>query len=536
MSEQYKEAETLKITPPAEEVSSERMVVEETDNDKPILVEGNAKVANLPSPLNRDPFVGTVLNNRYRVLSLIGKGATSAVYRAEDTKFNQNVAVKILRNHLAEDRTIVQRFEQEAKTARLLRHPNIANVRGCEKTGSGIPYLVMDLVEGTSLQDAIKAAGWLSVERTVEIFVQVCAALAAAHEKGIVHRDLKPSNIMLTDTPDGSLLVKVLDFGVAKIMPATGDTVLKLTQTGEMLGSILYMSPEQCLDKDLDGRSDCYSLGCVMYETLTGKPPLSARTAFETMNKHMSEMPERLDRVRTDVVWPHELQAVLFKAMAKDPKQRYQTIIQLQDDLQTVLHSTSPKAGQPCASARQAASPIENARTNKIRRLVRGSEVGRLGRLSLAEFLLLLAGGILIVFLPGVGMIIPVLLLAALLVGFQSMKAFQKYAASVTRSAQPIRMLLTRVDEQFLWLNSANSPGYRIDLTPINSNHLGIEGLKVDPADDSAVHRWRDLYFELLQSQAGNCLADVYFDENNEPVAVSVNGALAWKAGWWGAK
>ena len=350
MSEQYKEPETLKINPQTEDVTSERIVVEESDTNKTFVVESSNHQTKLPSPLNRDPFIGTVLNDRYRVLSLIGKGATSAVYKVEDTKLNQTVAIKVLRNHLAEDPTIIRRFEQEAKTARLLRHPNIVNVRGCEKTGSGIPYLVMDLVEGTSLQDAIKAAGWLSVERTAEVFVQVCAALAAAHEKGIVHRDLKPSNIMLTASEDGSLLVKVLDFGVAKVLPATGDTVLKLTQTGEMLGSILYMSPEQCLDKELDGRSDCYSLGCVMYETLTGKPPLLARTAFETMNKHMSEMPERLDKVRPNLKFSPDLQYIIFKAMAKEPNQRYQRIVQLQDDLQKLSTHTEAVPGHSMKS------------------------------------------------------------------------------------------------------------------------------------------------------------------------------------------
>ena len=274
----------------------------------------------------------------------------STVYKAKDSQVNQIVAIKILHSHLASDAGIVRRFEQEAKTARILIHPNILAVRGYGKTSRGVPYLVLDLAEGTTLQETIKAAGWIPVERAIDIFMQVCAALAAAHEKRIVHRDLKPSNIILTTSADGNLLVKVLDFGVAKILPATGDTVLKLTQTGEMLGSILYMSPEQCLDKELDGRSDCYSLGCVMYETLTGKPPLSARTAFETMNKHMTEMPERLNLVRPDLKWSPGLQYIIFKAMAKDPKNRYEKINQLQDDLQKLVKgdnlTTRPSAAK----------------------------------------------------------------------------------------------------------------------------------------------------------------------------------------------
>jgi serine/threonine protein kinase len=341
MNEQHKEVETS-----LSKVEQPQIVVGEAPEGNLAVVESSSKTTRLPVRLKQDPFVGTLLNDRYQVLSLIGKGATSAVYKAEDTKLNQPVAIKVLRSHLAEDPAIMRRFEQEAKTARLLQHPNIVDVRAYEKTDDGIPFLVMDLIEGTSLQDEITVAGWLPAERTVAIFIQVCAALAAAHEKGIVHRDLKPGNIMLTDGPDGGLLVKVLDFGVAKILPATGDTVLKLTQTGEMLGSILYMSPEQCLDKELDGRSDCYSLGCVMYETLTGKPPLSARTAFETMNKHMSDMPERLDRVRPDLKWSEGLQYIVFKSMAKEPGLRYQRITQLQDNLQMLSTNAGAVPGQ----------------------------------------------------------------------------------------------------------------------------------------------------------------------------------------------
>jgi serine/threonine-protein kinase len=340
MSEQYREPEAKKTAPFKDEAPVESIVVDKATESKPALVERSDGPMRRPSPRNRDPFVGTTLNDRYHVLSLIGEGATSAVYKAEDTKLNEAVAIKILHSHLAADATIMRRFEQEAKTSRLLRHPNIVDVRSYEKSDDGIPYLVMDLAEGTSLQDVLKASGWLPADQTIAIFIQVCAALSAAHENGVVHRDLKPSNIMLTDAPDGNLLVKVLDFGVAKILPATGDTVLKLTQTGEMLGSILYMSPEQCLDEDLDGRSDCYSLGCVMYETLTGKPPLLARTAFETMNKHMSDMPERLDRVRPDLKWSPGLQHIIFKAMAKDPNRRYQKIVQLQDELEKLATGT----------------------------------------------------------------------------------------------------------------------------------------------------------------------------------------------------
>ncbi|MDZ4832487.1 MAG: protein kinase [Candidatus Melainabacteria bacterium] len=284
----------------------------------------------------RDPNVGTIIDDRYYLQTLIGRGATSSVYEATDAKEEQSVAVKLMHSHLVLEEMIVKRFEQEAKTARLLQHPNIVQIDEFNVTENGVPYLVMELVKGTSLQEVVKGAGWLPIGRALAIFSQICAALAAAHEKAIVHRDLKPSNIMLTTTDGGDLLVKILDFGIAKQISMLSDTELRLTQAGEALGSLLYMSPEQCLDQDIDNRSDCYSMGCVMYETLTGKPPLCARTAFETMNKQIAEMPERLDRVRPDLAWPAGLEQVIFKAMAKDPAHRYQKITDLQDALENI--------------------------------------------------------------------------------------------------------------------------------------------------------------------------------------------------------
>jgi serine/threonine protein kinase len=287
----------------------------------------------------RDPNVGTILDDRYYLQLLLGRGATSSVYEATDARADRSVAVKLMHSHLVSEHMIVRRFEQEAKTSQLLQHPNIAKVEEHNVSASGVPYLIMELVRGTSLHDVVKGAGWLPIARALAIFSQVCAALAAAHEKSIVHRDLKPSNIMLATTDGGDLLVKVLDFGIAKQISMESDADLRLTQAGEALGSLLYMSPEQCLDQDIDNRSDCYSLGCVMYEALTGKPPLCARTAFETMNKQISEMPERLERVRPDLNWPEGLEDVVFKAMQKNPAARYQNISDLLDDLQKIAEN-----------------------------------------------------------------------------------------------------------------------------------------------------------------------------------------------------
>jgi serine/threonine protein kinase len=286
-----------------------------------------------PDAAVADVFIGTMLDDRYRVLSLIGSGATASVYKAEDTRLKRFVAVKVLHNHLLSDVEIVRRFEREARTATSISHPNVVTVYDSGTTPTKQPYMVMEYVEGKTLEDVLQQQQVLPLKRLVSIFTQVCAALAAAHEKGVIHRDLKPSNIMLVQKPDGEEHVEVVDFGIASVMPVQGDAFMKLTQTGAMLGTLLYMSPEQCLDQHLDGRADVYALGCVLYETVTGKPPINARTAFETMNKHLTDMPLRLKNVRPDLDWPPALERVIFKAMAKKPEDRYQSIVEMQNDL-----------------------------------------------------------------------------------------------------------------------------------------------------------------------------------------------------------
>ena len=543
MSEQYREPEAKKTAPFKDEAPVESIVVDKATESKPALVERSDGPMRRPSPRNRDPFVGTTLNDRYHVLSLIGEGATSAVYKAEDTKLNEAVAIKILHSHLAADATIMRRFEQEAKTARLLRHPNIVNVRRYEKTDSDIPYLVMDFVEGTSLHDAIKVDGWLPAERTIEIFIQVCAALATAHEKGIVHRDLKPSNIMLTDAPDGSLLVKVLDFGVAKVLPATGDTVLKLTQTGEMLGSILYMSPEQCLDKDLDGRSDCYSLGCVMYETLTGKPPLSARTAFETMNKHMSEMPEALDRVRPDLKFSPGLQYIIFRAMSKDPEDRYQMIGQFQDDLQKLSDGTVLNLDQFAKTNRDNlvvsdtfAEEISNYRKRVMDFRIKGFLI------SFAHILALFAVVGLYVWsqsLIVLGISLALFMLAMAVCGFLHIRMGEKEDKIARRARSQI---IEKAECVNAYITSINChifhdelyPRFWVDIEPQSEGgemmSLQITSMLMgDPVWENLSKMARRKGFgeqKLLPMPV-----EVYLAPNKQPVAVAVNGVFAWVIG-----
>jgi serine/threonine-protein kinase len=211
----------------------------------------------------------------------------------------------------------------------------------------------MDYLQGVALSDLIKDEGQLGVERSIKVLSQATDALDHAHRMGVIHRDLKPSNIMLIDYEDEKDYVKVVDFGVAKIITAGGEQQ-RLTQMGEVCGSPVYMSPEQCQGLELDNRSDIYSMGIVIYETLTGRLPILGKTMVDTMSKHITDMPPHFNEVRPDLYIPERLEAVVFKALAKDPADRHQSMAELTRDLETaiprpgksaVLRSDAPQQG-----------------------------------------------------------------------------------------------------------------------------------------------------------------------------------------------
>lgn len=303
-----------------------------------------------------DPIVGTRLADRYLVEGFIGRGATSTVYRAKDCEKipesggssqgssngkhfeSGEVAVKVLHPHLSADVAVIKRLSQEAKSLREFKHKNVVQVLSLGMTKQGQPFLVMELVRGESLLDHMRRKGALDSKVFLNLCDQILDAVGAAHSRGILHRDLKPGNIMLSQNSELSdnFEVKLLDFGIAKIVPMQGDTFFRLTQTGEMMGSLLYMSPEQCMEHDWDLRGDIYSLGCVFYEALTARAPLIGRTAFETMNKHLSEMPPPLSAVRPDLKFLPGLEFVVMKMLEKNPQQRYQNAHDVQRDLKQV--------------------------------------------------------------------------------------------------------------------------------------------------------------------------------------------------------
>lgn len=284
----------------------------------------------------------TIINDRYKVMSLLGSGGMGSVYKVEDKTLGKIFAVKVLSPKLTEDQAAFRRFSQEAKASSELNHPNINNVYEQGTTDSGAPFLVMDYLDGETLGDLLKKEGRLQYERAIDIFEQICQALEQAHSKGVIHRDVKPSNIIITRAEGGGEIVKVVDFGIAKVLPAADNKTAQLTQTGEIFGSPLYMSPEQCNGENLDARSDIYSLGCTMFETLTGRAPFAAANPFKVMMNQVQMPPPAMKSVAAKLEIPNSLESVVMTCLDKNPGNRYQTVSALQLDLKRVLAGKPP--------------------------------------------------------------------------------------------------------------------------------------------------------------------------------------------------
>lgn len=280
------------------------------------------------SPIAKE--AGTIIDDRYEIVSLLGVGGMSSVYRVHDRVLDRVVALKMLHPHITEQRNSAQRFIKEAKAEGLIQHPNVIGVLSVNATAAGHIYIVMEYLQGTSLADAIKDGPIKNQERCLDLFLQICRGLRAAHAKGIVHRDLKPSNIMLVD--DGRT-PKIVDFGIA-LLYEDANREQRLTRDGAIIGSPEYMSPEQCEVKPLDVRSDIYSLGCLMYEVLTGTPLFAGDNAIEMMCKQVAEVPKSVIEIAP---WTSPVfTPILAKCLQKNPEDRYQTIDELLMVLGTV--------------------------------------------------------------------------------------------------------------------------------------------------------------------------------------------------------
>jgi len=294
--------------------------------------------------VKKDDVIGSMLDDKYLVLSEIGRGGMSIVYKAKHEVMDRLVAIKMLQAGLMGDQTSIKRFRQEAQAASCLQHKNVITMYNYGISNSGQPFIVMDFLEGHSLSDLIKRENHLKSLRAATIFIQACDALAHAHQKGVLHRDLKCSNIMLIEQDGQPDFVKVVDFGIAKLMPSSGKQVQNLTQTGEVFGSPIYMSPEQCMGLPLDPRSDVYSMGTMLYETITGQPPLLGANIIDTMQMHVETVPSLPTLIRADLQISKALEAVCMRALAKKPEDRFSSMTEFRDVLQGIypaLHEDS---------------------------------------------------------------------------------------------------------------------------------------------------------------------------------------------------
>ncbi|HEY9775043.1 MAG TPA: protein kinase [Planktothrix sp.] len=282
--------------------------------------------------------------NKYEFLGTIGSGGMGVIYKARQVVMDKVVAIKMLHQHLVSPEAF-RRFQLEGHAAGMLSHPNIIAIYDLGITDSDQPYMVMEFVDGITLSQLIASGQTLTVARFAKIFLQVCDGLAHAHGRNVLHRDIKPSNIMLVRAKDGTEQVRIMDFGIAKIVDDTVFGGQKLTKTGDAIGSPLYMSPEQGKGGAVDGRSDLYSLGCVMYEVLSGKPPFMGSTTMETLLKHFNERPVPLTRVKTHRIEP-EQDAMVMKLLQKDPALRYQSMSELMNDLQLLLAASGRGIGR----------------------------------------------------------------------------------------------------------------------------------------------------------------------------------------------
>jgi len=298
-----------------------------------------------------DPFIGKVLDSKYELLARLGAGGAGIVYRARRLHIGDEVAVKILNADYILDKTAAERFRREARSAAMIRHANVVTIHDfSESRLGGSAYIVMELVRGTSLREILNHDGRMMPERAVALMQDVCAGVAVAHRQGLVHRDLKPDNVIVQAPEfDGEREVaKVVDFGIAKLRGTTSE--FNLTQTGVMVGTPFYMSPEQWRGEQLDARSDVYSLGTMLYEMIEGTPPFNATTLPELINKHLNEEPPRF---ASSLNVPPALEIICRRALAKKPEERPADASVFSREIQLALSSPVSKPKLPGSSSEQ---------------------------------------------------------------------------------------------------------------------------------------------------------------------------------------
>ncbi|MBX9694552.1 MAG: serine/threonine protein kinase, partial [Cyanobacteria bacterium] len=307
--------------------SSEWLLPEESSSpfsrEPGFACEGTKTIEEQEIPVNPQSFP----LDRYKPLAILGRGAAGTVFLARDRLLAKKVALKILHQLTAEQ---LIAFQEEARATSRLNHENIVHVLDFGATKTGAPYMVMEVFAGESLESWLKKYNRLSEDLAIHIALQVCEALNFAHQHRIFHRDIKPSNIMLSN--EELPTVCLIDFGIAKVAAATGTTTTEF-QNRTLAGTPSYLSPDPAMGRNYDERSEIYSLGCVLFEMMTGEPPFAGMTALETIGMHVNQPPRQLTEVCVTSTW---LEKVVSTCLEKDPTARYQTMKNLQDALWVV--------------------------------------------------------------------------------------------------------------------------------------------------------------------------------------------------------
>lgn len=330
----------------------------EKEADAPVLPPASAKETGARRHFDPRRELDDLVQQGYEFFDRIGKGSLGYVYQAKSKNIQDFLAVKIFHRKLFENKRTLKRLEQEARRAQELSHPHLAAVYSFGVSQKGYPYLVMDFLSGPSLAEIIQEEGFLDVPRAIDIFLQVAEALQYAHGENMLHRDLKPSNIYLMKAEDGRDFVKVSDLGIAKVLPNPGRETKYMTPEGEEFGNPSYMSPEQCMGEKLGPASDLYSLGCVMYEALSGKLPVSSSNPVRLAFKQVSEIPKPLTTRFKDLDIPENLNTVVMNLLEKDPGARFASAKELKEALLAVKAGKVPKLNKARGSDKEPGKQI----------------------------------------------------------------------------------------------------------------------------------------------------------------------------------
>jgi serine/threonine protein kinase len=305
-----------------------------------------------------DQLVGATLGSSYEIVDVVSSGGTGDVFKVVHREMEKVYAAKVMRASRQPSQDSIKRFQREAKILCRLRHPNIVTVHSFGMDERLGPYLIMDLLEGVPLSSKVKQEGALPLDEAAKLLIQICDGMSSAHKIGILDRDIKPSNVMVVREGDEQKAV-IIDFGAGKLLE--GEQQQKLTQTDAIMGTPMYMAPEQCLSKPVDKRTDVYAMGCLMYEVLTGKPAFQGESTFDVLNKQISEMPAPPSVANPNAKIPLQIDQVITQALQKTPDARVDTFSKIKEALEAAMQR--PTYGKLAAATKSLA--MERRRSAK---------------------------------------------------------------------------------------------------------------------------------------------------------------------------